>query len=1330
MASQALFSILALPQEYNAGNLRFNLVFIPRNFSPLQNLGNSGFPDVGAFADAGANLRLDVKIIAGLAGLPDNANVTFSDLLETVAVPNSARPIFEHLQTEFKIDDIANASQKAPGIAPHRFIKKYLPLSYRRSFNFTNPRTKDAVVDDSYHCAFKDSGINPAFKQSSNRISWGKVYAYCLRHPEVAQQTGLIYNNLTIEVPENIFENGGWLYVDFANQGYFSDKVLADDKQANRYAARIPAMAANDSRILFAPVLFPVAYSVPISGNFDEVQREAADYDDGFAKIIHSFQPITTNFLQEEASQEMLCPTKDIGIRLAWDDEQMLIWLNRQLKPDASVPGNERLDVPLGVFNYRIDVREKQDDNNPWHSLNTVRPKQNLVLGGQTIMTPESEIELGTEVYPMQLDGNQNANYWLPAYFTQWAGKSLVLTDEDAAAIYRTEEETRTYVDGDGATQKLQVQLSKQYDPVGLDQVPLIYGHQYQFRIRMGDISGGGPGVNDSRIFEAISKDTSVTFKRYVAPNAVRMEDLPENNNFFTGASLALRRPLLDYPNVAFTNQYQDVVNKLIAYANWATGKSEIGLPDPDVNRVEITVEIKALLMDNQLSVSGRESYNKLYTTIRNFNALDFAAAVDNDPNAADPLNLVETPLQVPIEFIDAAVLRFGDPNDLGDLKVTEAELAGLPQIILPRGRDIRITLRGLGADDDTYFGMDAWAKGKTIQLMVRGAAEDERQLFDPAFEDDQIEGVYLQPSFALKPRGRSYLLGRAQSTANLSVQKLAKQTNLESRGLSLLGEEGVRVQFGCTRNIRHSLAPDGTSLTFSVKTDLYNHWLVPINLRLQRDWTWNATELEGFVITRRKKFGRANNWGAEEEVGIINLHNTINLQALQKPDRTYTQLVFIDAVEPKPDPTAPGASAFPDIIEVQYSVTPKFKAGEIPVQTTPEENPLALSLTLPVTTIPAQEPKLVSAGIALSPYQRDDHYANTEARKRYLWIELEEPVKDPNDRLFIRFLAYAPDPLLADLARYPELLEAAEEPDLPIDPELIRIIRPNQSDDNAGLSAMTGLIPANTEANKKPRHFLVPLPPGLHPESDELFGFFTYELRIGHSDIWSTAQGRFGRPLRVTGVQHPTPTLFCTVERGDHQIKVVAPYATAVQNGKNVTARPPRTEIWCLLYAQVKMADNQDYRNILLGEAKLNFPRRSKPPLGVRAYEVSFQENSNKDGRIYGSLTFNLKDILAALAGYGLPLDSPLSVVCVELLPTDYRPIATRNQAALQYILKTSAEELFENKKIELSGITFQDNLQERPDNARPLSDHLGEYRIMRVSPLTEVPEICCVDC
>ena len=291
----SLFSILALPQSYEAGTLRFNVVFVPRNISPLDDLTAWGFPGVGPFADAGEGFRLEARIISGLASLPEDGGVDHRVVLE-LGVPPSARPIFETMRREFDIDDIPSSDQTAPAVQASKFIRKYLPLSYRRSFNFINPRTKDAVIDDTYHCAFKDEGSDPSFKQSSDRVSWGKVYAHCLRHPRLAWKVGLIHAGISIEVPAAVgFAEGGWLFVDYSSdlEHHYVD-VQADPAQTKRYAARIPAMEPDQERVLFAPVLFPVAFGTAVPGNYDEPQREAADYDDGFAKIVHAYQPIST----------------------------------------------------------------------------------------------------------------------------------------------------------------------------------------------------------------------------------------------------------------------------------------------------------------------------------------------------------------------------------------------------------------------------------------------------------------------------------------------------------------------------------------------------------------------------------------------------------------------------------------------------------------------------------------------------------------------------------------------------------------------------------------------------------------------------------------------------------------------------------------------------------------------------------------------------------------------------------------------------------------------------------------------------------------------------
>src|SRR5258708_37063748 len=117
-----------------------------------------------------------------------------------------------------------------------------------------------------------------------------------------------------------------------------------------------------------------------------------------------------------------------------------------------------------------------------------------------------------------------------------------------------------------------------------------------------------------------------------------------------------------------------------------------------------------------------------------------------------------------------------------------------------------------------------------------------------------------------------------------------------------------------------------------------------------------------------------------------------------------------------------------------------------------PADEPVTLSLKLPVTTPPAQVPRIVSAGVALSKYQRDDAYSKTEPRRRFLWLELEETVRDPNDGYFIRLLGYAPDPMISD-DRLETFGPPAKAP-LPIDPEPLPDIPPTHTCDPAGYSA------------------------------------------------------------------------------------------------------------------------------------------------------------------------------------------------------------------------------------------------------------------------------------
>ncbi|MBC7830278.1 MAG: hypothetical protein H7122_21220, partial [Chitinophagaceae bacterium] len=405
------------------------------------------------------------------------------------------------------------------------------------------------------------------------------------------------------------------------------------------------------------------------------------------------------------------------------------------------------------------------------------------------------------------------------------------------------------------------------------------------------------------------------------------------------------------------------------------------------------------------------------------------------------------------------------------------------------------------------------------------------------------------------------------------------------------------------------------------------------------------------------------------------------------------------------------------------------------------------LQLHLPITGKPSQVPRIVSAGIAQSKYVADSTYASTEPRRRFLWLEFAEPLLNKNDAYFIRMLAYSPDPLLAQWKG--EMLKAPQELPLPISAEDIRIISPQHTDDKAGLNAMQELTPAN----KSKVHFLVPLPPGMHASSAELFGFFTYEIRVGHKKGWCTAQSRFGRQLRTTGVQHPTPQLFCIVNRNEKHIMVTAPYAQTVFNGADVTTKPPRTQLWALLYAQVKRADDREYRNVLLDDQLFVRQRPAvDPATGARKF------NSNTDGIQYGITGWKNKDVEKMLIELGLPIDSNLSVLTVEMLPTyekfwskspltaNDNPTFSRVNPGLGLLnLKQGMSiQYFKNAVGEVDkGATERQqkleaqrqlrmeegfiNQAQGEEWIRPLTAELGSQRILRTSTLVPVPEICC---
>jgi hypothetical protein len=615
----------------------------------------------------------------------------------------------------------------------------------------------------------------------------------------------------------------------------------------------------------------------------------------------------------------------------------------------------------------------------------------------------------------------------------------------------------------------------------------------------------------------------------------------------------------------------------------------EVSYFDPDADRILVVVELKTLLLDNLASLNQREAFIPLYTTFRDF---------PDNPEDVFALQL---------EYRDANVIQFGNKIDLGDLNLSQADIDNGISIVLPTSRDIRITLYPVAsdkADSPEYFGFtttqfgDSFVRtGEPVQFFVRQDAEKEQNFFRHDLESRQLQAIYLQPDPPQVNNPVSvvaFAVEGKQISQSTLMQRLATQLGVDFKGLSLIVKPGERTQFGCSSRIRNTIAPDNSSLTFATQGELLNHWLCVTSFTVERDWTWDGLSETGITIKRRKQFTGEAATVVDEIVGYVHLKKTASRVATSNPDRGHTRIIFIDAVEPKKDTTLAStlAHSFPNTIDVSYTLVPNFIAAVDPQSSIDET--AKRDVQLPVTSIPSQVLEVKAAGIALSSHRHNAAYSETAVRQRYLWLEFSEPVKDPNDTCFARVLTYAPDPLLT----YPspdQLLVRQDDPPLAIDPELIRVITSGHSNDNAGIDAMQSMVQETSNPDfpaikVSPVHYLLPLPPGLHNESGELLGFFVYELRVGHTDrIWSTAQGRFGHPTRVNGVQHPAPSLKCLVDRTPAGLSVTAQYAPALFGGRNIAGRPRKTEIWCMLYAQVQQADAKQARNILLAEARAN---------------------------------------------------------------------------------------------------------------------------------------------
>lgn len=1157
-------SLLPYAQSFDGSDLTVRLVLIPGG-SPLDPL-NPNDPTAPPFATA--NFTFSMVLTSGLTDMPPAGPETVTSV--SLPAPPQAQALFTALAATFAINP------SPPPANPRRdmTVLKHLPPSYRDASGVTQPGTPYARIDDSYACAHRQVGTAKPLPDRADPIPWGRVIAIALRQPMLAEALGLV-RRLTVPVPAGALIHGGWIHVTLDPAG--DAGLLAVPGALSVYAARIGPLSAPAS--LFTAVLFPV----PPNGtaSYDAPFVEAIDYADGFAKIVHAAQQQSADPYADTADGTR--PARETGVRIGWDDEQVASWINRQVQ----VLGTTDPDTTMGVAGYRIDVREM--GTLPWDSLCAATGP--LSVGTIDLGTFTGELQV--ETHPVQLNAESSGEFWLPAYFARWTGQSVIGGDPVGVQLA-----------GGPAPPANRVQPS---DPG----VPLRYGTSYQFRVRLADHSGGGPGSSDRPRVPAISPTATLAFRRWVPPGK---PDVTQPNSL-DATQVIIHRPRLSYlayPCTGAANAIADLLADLPAAK--ADGR-EPGLPDPDVTAVQVNVRVRALGFDP----SASEGYITLYTASRNF------PAAPNQPVTLD--------------------VDWRDIHDATTL--TDPGSGALP---LPTSRDVRLEIHARGRPDPNldYFGAHDVPLGPAVGVQLRKNADDERGLLQTGSPADLLRAIFMQPDPADDPTLANATQAAGQDgQPGDSVARLAAAVGLDAHEVSLRSRPGRRLVIGASAGLRHALGPDHGSITFASRSELTRQWLVILRATVTRDWTWDGLAADGIIVSRD---------GAE--VGRIQMIRTLPAEGeAEGADRDSTDLMFIDAIDTKP-PTG----QFPLPVTLQYTLDTGYAGA--PAQ---KDEPLATQdVVLPITTPPAQVPGLVAAGVALSPYKRSSDYSSTEPRRRFLWLQFSAKPEDPDDALFARVLRYAPDPLLAGTndARVPD---QPVEPPLPIDPEYTRVIVPGQSDDRAGADAMQPLI-----AGDSPGHYLLPLPPGLHATDPQLLGFFTYEFRIGHATHWSTAQGRFGNPLRVAGIQHPAPTLGCSVLRYKSGIAASAAYANPIYDGASLRPSLPQTRMWILLYAQVSRADRAGQQNVLLGR-RFAEPDREKLRLEASRGSADFS----------GTATWSQFEISSLLQAVGLGPEAPLSVLAVEILPGT-QPVTD------------------------------------------PLGTDLGAERILRTSPLVPVSSIC----
>ena len=381
-------SLMAFPQSWTkttptSGTLRVNLLVLPVG-DPLGAVGS-----VPKFA--GTTLRLTARLITGEA-LPASGTAPAHMAPFDAAPPIGAVALLTGLSSRLPSGTTLTTGKVTKSTAPPGALRimKALPPSYTQAIPFSRPRDPSLfVIGDGYGCAVSAQDPGTKLPKPAATVAWGQILSYVLRQPALAAACGFVYPT-SLTLSSTLVAGVSWVSfaIDTSNPANPFVSDLANPDAIRSYAARLPPLTTD--RKLFAAALFPVVATPDATLAVPDLEAET--YDDGFAQIIHCHQPPT--FDTATGGTSGLSPGAEPGIQIGWDDEQVTVWLDRQvgLLRDRANDTSTNPEAPLGVLGYRVDVHESTETT--WHPLCAVTgslPFSGASAGGAG-STPSGEL--------------------------------------------------------------------------------------------------------------------------------------------------------------------------------------------------------------------------------------------------------------------------------------------------------------------------------------------------------------------------------------------------------------------------------------------------------------------------------------------------------------------------------------------------------------------------------------------------------------------------------------------------------------------------------------------------------------------------------------------------------------------------------------------------------------------------------------------------------------------------------------------------------------------------------------------------------------------------